>query len=50
MASKTQQLILQGDDKGAMAEVDRLKNIFGADNLYVEIQDSGVVDEQSRQR
>ena len=47
MASKTQQLILAGDDKGAAAEVDRLKSIFGADNLYVEIQDNGVVDEQS---
>jgi DNA polymerase III subunit alpha len=45
MASKTQQLILQGDDAGATAEVDRLKQIFGADNVYVEIQDNGVVDE-----
>lgn len=45
MASKTQQLILQGDDKGALAEVSRLKEIFGKENLYVEIQDNGVVDE-----
>jgi DNA polymerase-3 subunit alpha len=47
MAAKTQQLILQGDDKGAMAEVDRLVQIFGKDQVYVEIQDNGVVDETS---
>lgn len=47
MASKTQQLILAGDDTGAREEVGRLRDIFGADNLYVEIQDNGVVDEQS---
>ena len=47
MASKTQQLILAGDDKGALEEVGRLRDMFGADNLYVEIQDNGVVDESS---
>jgi DNA polymerase-3 subunit alpha len=47
MASKTQQLILAGDDKGALGEVDRLVQIFGHDNVYVEIQDNGVVDEAS---
>ncbi|MCW2928700.1 MAG: dnaE, partial [Thermoleophilia bacterium] len=43
MASKTQQYILEGNDAGAREEVDRLKQIFGADNVYVEIQDNGVV-------
>lgn len=47
MASKTQQLILAGDDKAALAEVDKLKQMFGADNTYVEIQDNGVIDETS---
>jgi DNA polymerase-3 subunit alpha len=47
MASKTQQLILGGDDKGALAEVDRLVQIFGKDQVYVEIQDNGVIDETS---
>jgi DNA polymerase-3 subunit alpha len=47
MASKTQQFILAGDDKAAHGEVARLRDIFGADNLYVEIQDNGVVDERS---
>jgi len=47
MASKTQQFILNGDTQGAAGEVDRLKQIFGADNVYVELQDNGVVDERS---
>ncbi|MEO6866490.1 MAG: DNA polymerase III subunit alpha, partial [Gaiellales bacterium] len=47
MASKTQQFILAGDDAAALGEVGRLRDIFGADNLYVEIQDNGVVDRDS---
>ena len=47
MASKTQQLILNGDRMGAAAEVGRLVDIFGRDNVYVEFQDNGVVDERS---
>ncbi len=36
------QSLLQGDDKGALDKAGRLQEIFGKDNLFVEIQDHGL--------
>ena len=36
------QSLLQGDDKGAFNNAGRLQEIFGRDNLFVELQDHGL--------
>ena len=36
------QSLLQGDEKGAMDKAGRLQEIFGRDNLFVELQDHGL--------
>ena len=36
------QSLLNGDDKGALAKAARLQDIFGRDNLFVELQDHGL--------
>ncbi len=36
------QSLLQGDEKGALAKAGRLQEIFGKDNLFVELQDHGL--------
>ncbi|MEQ1699980.1 MAG: DNA polymerase III subunit alpha [Ilumatobacteraceae bacterium] len=36
------QSLLQGDEKGAMQKAGRLQEIFGKDNLFVELQDHGL--------
>ena len=36
------QSLLQGDEKGALQKAGRLQEIFGKDNLFVEIQDHGL--------
>jgi DNA polymerase III subunit alpha len=36
------QSLLQGDEKGATAKAARLQEIFGKDNLFVELQDHGL--------
>jgi DNA polymerase III subunit alpha len=36
------QALLQGDEKGAMQKAGRLQEIFGKDNLFVELQDHGL--------
>src|SRR6187399_1748031 len=36
------QSLLNGDDKGALAKASRLQDIFGRDNLFVELQDHGL--------
>ncbi len=36
------QSLLQGDQKGAMEKAGRLQEIFGRDNLFVELQDHGL--------
>ena len=36
------QSLLQGDDKAALAKAARLQDIFGKDNLFVELQDHGL--------
>jgi DNA polymerase III subunit alpha len=37
------QSLLQGDEKGAMEKAGRLQEIFGKDNLFVELQDHGLL-------
>jgi DNA polymerase-3 subunit alpha len=41
------QALLQGDERGALEKAARLQDIFGRDNLFVEIQDHGIP-EQTR--
>ncbi len=36
------QALLNGDDKGALEKAARLQDIFGRDNLFVELQDHGL--------
>ena len=36
------QSLLRGDDKGAVEKAARLQDIFGKDNLFVELQDHGI--------
>ncbi len=36
------QALLNGDDKGALEKAGRLQEIFGKDNLFVELQDHGL--------
>ncbi|MEZ5272130.1 MAG: DNA polymerase III subunit alpha [Ilumatobacteraceae bacterium] len=36
------QALLQGDEKGALDKAGRLQEIFGKDNLFVELQDHGL--------
>ena len=36
------QALLQGDEKGALEKAGRLQEIFGRDNLFVELQDHGL--------
>jgi DNA polymerase III subunit alpha len=36
------QAMLNGDDKGALEKAARLQDIFGKDNLFVELQDHGI--------
>ncbi len=36
------QSLLNGDEKGAIAKAARLQDIFGKDNLFVEVQDHGL--------
>ncbi|MEY4080295.1 MAG: polymerase alpha subunit [Actinomycetota bacterium] len=39
------QSLLNGDEKGAVAKAGRLQDIFGKDNLFVEVQDHGLADQ-----
>lgn len=41
------QSLLNGDEKGALAKAGRLQDIFGRDNLFIELQDHGL-DSQHR--
>ncbi len=36
------QSLMRGDEKGALAKAGRLQDIFGRDNLFVELQDHGI--------
>ncbi|MFY8239072.1 MAG: DNA polymerase III subunit alpha [Ilumatobacteraceae bacterium] len=39
------QSLLNGDEKGALQKAGRLQEIFGKDNLFVELQDHGIADQ-----
>jgi DNA polymerase-3 subunit alpha len=39
------QSLLRGDEKGAIEKAGRLQEIFGKDNLFVELQDHGIADQ-----
>jgi DNA polymerase-3 subunit alpha len=39
------QSLLRGDDEGALKAAGRLQDIFGPDNLFVEIQDHGIAEQ-----
>ena len=39
------QSLMNGDEKGALAKASRLQDIFGRDNLFVELQDHGLADQ-----
>src|SRR3954447_14517283 len=39
------QNLLRGDEEGALKKAARLQDIFGKDNLFVEIQDHGIADQ-----
>ena len=40
------QALLRNDDAGALAVAGRLQDIFGRENLFVELQDHGIADQQ----
>jgi DNA polymerase-3 subunit alpha len=40
------QSLLQGDEQGAIAKAARLQDIFGRDNLFVELQDHGLAEQR----
>src|SRR5439155_20781864 len=40
------QSLLKGDDAGALQKAARLQDIFGRDNLFVELQDHGLADQR----
>jgi DNA polymerase-3 subunit alpha len=41
------QSLLRGDEKGAVEKASRLQDIFGKDNLFVELQDHGIANQRS---
>lgn len=40
------QSLLQGDERGALEKAARLQDVFGKDNLFVELQDHGLDDQR----
>ena len=40
------QSLLNGDERGALEKAARLQDIFGRDNLFVELQDHGIADQR----
>jgi DNA polymerase III subunit alpha len=41
------QALMQGDEKGAIEKAARLQDIFGKDNLFVELQDHGIPEQRT---
>ncbi len=46
MSGKTSMLLRDGDDAAALAEVRRLAELLGPDNVYVELQDAGLPEQR----
>ena len=47
LSGRVSKALIDGDGKGARTELDRLVQIFGRDDVYVEVQDGGI-DVQTR--
>ena len=41
------QALMQGDERGALEKAARLQDIFGRDNLFVELQDHGIPEQRT---
>jgi DNA polymerase-3 subunit alpha len=41
------QSLLRGDERGALEKAARLQDIFGRDNLFIELQDHGIADQRA---
>ncbi|HEX5641382.1 MAG TPA: DNA polymerase III subunit alpha [Thermoleophilia bacterium] len=46
MSGKTAMLLRDGDDSAALAEVRRLADLLGPENVYVELQDAGLPEQR----
>ena len=46
MSGKTSMLLRDGDDTAALAEVRRLAELLGPENVYVELQDAGLPEQR----
>ena len=46
MSGKTSMLLRDGDDSAALAEVRRLADLLGPENVYVELQDAGLPEQR----
>jgi len=46
MSGKASQLLGDGDEAAALAEVRRLADVFGPENVYVELQDAGLPEQR----
>ena len=46
MSGKTSMLLRDGDDTAALAEVRRLADLLGPENVYVELQDAGLPEQR----
>ena len=46
MSGKTSMLLRDGDDTAALAEVTRLAELLGPENVYVELQDAGLPEQR----
>ena len=46
MSGRASLLLREGNDEGALAEIMRLKELFGADDLFVELQDAGLPEQR----
>ena len=46
MSGKTAMLLRDGDDSAALAEVTRLAELLGPENVYVELQDAGLPEQR----
>jgi DNA polymerase-3 subunit alpha len=46
MSGKTSMLLRDGDDTAALAEVSRLAELLGPENVYVELQDAGLPEQR----
>ena len=46
MSGRASLLLREGNDAAALAEIERLIELFGRDNVYVELQDAGIAEQR----